>query len=153
MLILATSSQTFHSYFPLFNVNYLKIANWSNLTIVFYPFGNFGQAFCIRSCHEDLILTRKSHNCSGIAFIQGDSEGGSKLIEQTITSLLPRLRNHNATDDRNVEFRSFRNISHLRVGKLMLSGWFISSKAVKWYDIGLISSDELLSTYQTKLGW
>ena len=29
-------------------------------------------------------MTRKSHNCVGIAFIQGDSAGGSKLIEQTI---------------------------------------------------------------------
>ena len=46
--------------------------------------GNFGQALCIRSCHEDLILTRKSHNWAGIAFIQGDSAGGSKLIEQTL---------------------------------------------------------------------
>ena len=40
--------------------------------------------FSMRSCHEDLILTRKSHNCAGIAFIQGDSAGGSKLIEQTL---------------------------------------------------------------------
>ena len=56
----------------------------SKLLIVFYHSGNFGQALCIRSCHEDLILTRKSHNCFGIAFIQGDSAGGSKLIEQTI---------------------------------------------------------------------
>ena len=58
--------------------------NCSNLTIVFYPLGNFGKALCIRSCHEDLILTRKSHNCAGIAFIRGDSAGGSKLIEQTL---------------------------------------------------------------------
>ena len=88
MLTLATSSQTFHSYFPRFDVDHLKIplkiADCSNLTIVFYPLGNFGQALCVRSCHEDLILTRKSHNCSGIAFIQGDSAGGSKLIEQTL---------------------------------------------------------------------
>ena len=84
MLILATSSQTFHSYFPLFDVDHLKIANCSNLIIVFYPLDIFGQALCIRSCHEDLILTRKNHNCSGIAFIQGDSAGGSKLIEQTL---------------------------------------------------------------------
>ena len=82
MLILAKSSQTFHSYFPLFDVDHLKIA--SKLLIVFYPLGNFGQALCIRSCHEGLVMTRKSHNCSGIAFIQGDSAGGSKLIEQTI---------------------------------------------------------------------
>ena len=59
------------------------------LTIVFYTLGNCGQAFCIRSCYEDLILTRKSHNCAEIAFIQGDSAGGSKLIEQT-------LQNHEA---------------------------------------------------------
>ena len=84
MLILATSSQTFHSYFPLFDVDHLKIANCSNLTIVFYQLGNFGQALCIRSYHEDLILTWKSHNCSGIAFIQEDSAGGSKLIKQTL---------------------------------------------------------------------
>ena len=71
-------------FIPLFDVDHLEIANCSNLTIVFYPLGNFGQALCIRLCHEDLILTRKSHNCAGIAFIQGDSAGGSKLIEQTL---------------------------------------------------------------------
>ena len=81
MLILAMSSQTFHSYFPLFDADHLKIANCSNLTIVFYPLGNFGQALCTRPCHKDLI---KSHTCSGIAFIQGESAGGSKLIEQTL---------------------------------------------------------------------
>ena len=70
--------------FPLFGVDHLEIASYSNLTIVFYPLGNFGQALCIRSCHEDLILTKKSHNCAGIAFIQGDSVGGSKLIEHTL---------------------------------------------------------------------
>ena len=84
MLILAKSPQTFHSYFPLFDVDHLKMANCSHLTIVFCPLGTFGQALCIRSCHEDLTLTRKSHNCSGIAFIQGDCAGGSKFIEQTI---------------------------------------------------------------------
>ena len=83
MLILATLSQTCHSGFPLFDVDHLEIANCSNLTIVYYPLGNFGQAFCRRLCHEDLILTRKSHNCAGMAFIQRDTAGGSKLIEQT----------------------------------------------------------------------
>ena len=38
----------------------------------------------IRSRHEDVILTRKSHNCAGTAFVQGDPTGGSKLIEQTL---------------------------------------------------------------------
>ena len=28
---------------------------------------------------------------------------------------------------------------------------FVSSKAVKWYDFGLISADELLSAYQANL--
>ena len=82
MLILTTSSQTFHIYFPLFDVDHLKIANCSNLTIFFYPLGNFGQS--IRSCHEDVILTRKNHNCHGTAFILRDSAGGSKLIKQTL---------------------------------------------------------------------
>ena len=93
---MALISFLFFQYKTIFNVNtyhvisnisqllppdHLKIANCSNLTIViFYPLGNFGQA----SCDEDLILTRKYHNCSGIAFIQGDSAGGSKMIEQTI---------------------------------------------------------------------
>ena len=88
MLILATCSQTSHSCFPLFDVDHLEIANCSNLAIVFYPLGNFGQALCIRSCHEDVILTRTSHNCTGIAFIRGDSAGGSKLIEQTLCTIV-----------------------------------------------------------------
>ena len=48
---------------PPVRFDHLEIAYCSNLIIVFYPFGTFGQASCIRSCHEDLILTRKSHNC------------------------------------------------------------------------------------------
>ena len=39
--------------------------------IVFYFLGDFGQALVIRSGHEDVILTRKSHNCAGTAFVQG----------------------------------------------------------------------------------
>ena len=83
-----------HSYFPLFDVDHLETANSSHLTIVFYPLGSFGQALCMRSCHEDLTLTRKSHNCSGIAFIQGDSAGGSKLVEQTLISCKTPIRGH-----------------------------------------------------------
>ena len=44
---------------PLFDVDHLEIVNCTNVTIVFYPLGNFGQALCIRSCHEDLMLTKK----------------------------------------------------------------------------------------------
>ena len=71
MLILATSSQTSHSCFPLSDVDYLEIANCSNVTTVFYPSGNVGQALCIRLCHEDLLLTRKSHNCAGLHSFRG----------------------------------------------------------------------------------
>ena len=49
MLILATSSQTFHSYFPLFDVDHLKTANCSNLTIVFYLSGILGK-HCVQDC-------------------------------------------------------------------------------------------------------
>ena len=36
-----------------------------------------------------------------------------------LNPLLPRLRNHNATEDGNVDFRSFRKILRTRLGKLM----------------------------------
>ena len=74
----------------MLDVDHLEIANCSYLTTLFYPLGNFGQALCIRVCHEDLILTRNSHNCARIAFIQGDSARDSKLIEQT----LPQFENN-----------------------------------------------------------
>ena len=46
--------------------------------------GDFGQALFLSLCHEDVVLTRKSHNCTGTTFIQGDTRGGLKLIEQTL---------------------------------------------------------------------
>ena len=55
-----------------------------NRKLLFCLLGNFGQALCIKSCHEDLILTRISHNYAGIGFIQEGSAGGSKLSEQTL---------------------------------------------------------------------
>ena len=69
--------------------------NWLVLTLIFGiwasepPLGpgerlkRPGLIGLIRSCHEDVILTRNSHNCAGTAFVQGNSAGGSKLIEQT----------------------------------------------------------------------
>ena len=56
----------------------------SSFTILFKYFIQLVLSSFIRSCHEDLILTRKSNSCAGIAFILGDSVGGSKLIEQTL---------------------------------------------------------------------
>ena len=60
----------------------MKIANSSNLTIVFYPLSNFGQALCIRSCHENLILTRKVHvpNFGGLSGSE-DRGGGDNSIQ------------------------------------------------------------------------
>ena len=37
------------------------------------------------------MLTKKSHNRAGIASIQGDSAGGSKLIKQTLYKLKHEL--------------------------------------------------------------
>ena len=125
MLILATSSKTSHSCFPLFNIDHLEIGNCSNLTIVFHPLGNFGQALCIRSFHEDLILTRKSDNCPGIAFIQGDSAGGSKLIEQTLhksqTSIGPPSLAKSSVDA-TVFFRTTNEDGYRRNGTLLSGG-------------------------------
>ena len=42
-------------------------------------------------------------------------------------SLLPRLRNHNSTDDENVDFRSFRKILFSKHEKLMQCSGFVSS--------------------------
>ena len=64
---------------PLFDI--LKIANCSLLKHCLNFLGDFAQALLIRSRHEDVILTRKSHNCAGTAFVQEDSSGDSKLIE------------------------------------------------------------------------
>ena len=48
--------------------------------------GDLEQALFLRSCHEDAILTRKSHNCAGTEFVQGNSAGGSKLTKVTLLS-------------------------------------------------------------------
>ena len=66
-------------------------------------FGNFGQGLLIRSCHEDVILTRKNHNCAGTAFVEGNSAGDSKLIEQTLPP--PRAATWSNCQDPLVEVR------------------------------------------------
>ena len=45
---------------------------------------------------------------------------GVKLsIRSFVLSLIARLRNHNATDDDNEDFRSFKKNLHSKLGKLM----------------------------------
>ena len=78
-------------HLPLCDIDHLDMANFSNLDIVFYLLGDFGQALFIRSCLEDLILTRKSHNCSVTAFVHsGDSAGGSKLIKRILLEMMSK---------------------------------------------------------------
>ena len=75
---------TCRSCFPLFDTDDLEIANCSIKALCFTFWAILGKHCLIKSCHEYVILTRKSQNCAGTAFVQGDSAGGSKLIEQTL---------------------------------------------------------------------
>ena len=61
-----------------FDTDHLKIADYYNSTLP----GHF--VYKLVPCHEDLILARKSHNCTGTAFVQFDSTSVSKLIEQSV---------------------------------------------------------------------
>ena len=85
-LTLAIWFQTYRSCVPLFHIDNLEIANYSSKNIVFNFLGDFGQAMWMRSCHEDMILIRRSHNCTGTACVQGDSASCSNLTEQTLIS-------------------------------------------------------------------
>ena len=79
----ATWFETYRSCFPLFDIDDFEI-EISLLKHCLLLFGRFRASIVIiRSCYEYVILTRKSHNCAGTAFVQGDSAGGSKFIEQT----------------------------------------------------------------------
>ena len=66
--------------------------------------GDLGQALFIRSCHEDVIFIRNSHNCAGTVFVQGDSVGGSKLAEQTLKSVQSALSDLLTTSTTHVTF-------------------------------------------------
>ena len=48
-----------------------------------------------------------------------DGEWNALCISDLLTDTIPRLRNHNTTDDGNVDFRSFRKILRSRLGKLI----------------------------------
>ena len=61
---------------PPVQIDDLEIANCSITALSCTVAGDFGQALLIRSCHEDVVSTRKSHNCAETAFVQGDSAGG-----------------------------------------------------------------------------
>ena len=54
--------------------------------MVYNLLGDLGQALFIRSCHEDVIFTKKSNNV-GTAFVQGDSVVGSKLTLHCIAEI------------------------------------------------------------------
>ena len=73
---------------PLFYVDHLEIANCSNLSTVYYLLGDFGRELFIGPCHEDVVLTRKSHSCDRTAFVSGNSAGGSKLKKQALQHLV-----------------------------------------------------------------
>ena len=77
-------SQKSLNCFALFDVDDLEIADCSGKALFVTYLGDLGQVLIIRLCHEDVIFTRKSHNCAGTAFVQGNSAGGSKLTEQTL---------------------------------------------------------------------
>ena len=77
-------TQTYRSCFPLFDTDDLEKKQITLLKHGLLLLGDFGQALFIRSCHENVILTTKSRNFTETAFVQGDSAGGSKLIEQTL---------------------------------------------------------------------
>ena len=70
---------------PPFDVNHLQIANCSNLSIVYCFWAILGK-HCLHN-RAMKMLTRKSYDCAGTAFVQGDSAGGSKLIEQALSQL------------------------------------------------------------------
>ena len=47
---------------------------------------SLGEALFQNACHQDPIKQTNTHNCVGIEKFQGDTAGGSKLIEQTLLS-------------------------------------------------------------------
>ena len=47
---------------------------------------SLGKALFLNACHQDAIKQTNTHNCVGIEKFQGDTAGGSKLIEQTLLS-------------------------------------------------------------------
>ena len=54
---------------------------------IYYLLGDLGHALFIRSCHKDVIFTRKSHNCTGTAFVQGDSVGLGRTLSKIVFHL------------------------------------------------------------------
>ena len=70
--------------------------------------------------NEDLLAV----NASAFSFVLC-----FKAIDYSDASnyLIPRLRNHNATDDDNVDFRSFRKILYSKHEKLMQCSGFVGS--------------------------
>ena len=71
---------------------------------------------------KTLEITAVNQYISSAAQLFGSQDYYNRCLMMIIglaSVLLPRLRNHNATDDGNVDFRSFRNILRSRLGKLL----------------------------------
>ena len=75
-----------HFFFQVLIEVFFQVLSKVFFQVLSKVLGNLGQALFIKSCDEDVIFTRKSHNFTGTAFVQGDSVGGSKLTEQTLNS-------------------------------------------------------------------
>ena len=79
------------------------------LSIVSYLLGDLGQA----SCYADITFTRKSHNCSGTAFVLGDSAGGSKFNKQTLTKGTVVLKLN--------QFQEFHSVFYVTLQRTLVS--------------------------------
>ena len=67
-----------------------------------------------------MILTRKSHNCAGTAFVQEDSAGGSKLIEQTLQNCPITLSSFSDSEFLQLSFlptRDYLNTSYIKISQ------------------------------------
>ena len=79
LMLILVNTLNISQLLPLFNFDHLKIANCS---LSFTLWGYFGKALCIRSCHENLILTIKSWDC----IIQWQTSMAYKEIHRELIS-------------------------------------------------------------------
>ena len=65
----------------------------------------------------EIIKTRWNSNAHQNKIKTGKKFKGSPSDVQDTQYIVARLRNHNATDDGNVDLRSFKKILYLKLGK------------------------------------